>query len=120
MTTEQLEHFRQKLLTERARVMEEIGEAKELAREPVENQLIEPGDDPERDLLVDTYLGVGEMRTHEREEIDYALLRIELGEYGICEVCGRPIELERLEAQPTARLCEEDAHRADVTRPPRL
>lgn len=36
-------------------------------------------------------------------EIDAALMRISLGIYGICEKTGKPIPLERLKANPTAR-----------------
>jgi DnaK suppressor protein len=45
-------------------------------------------------------------------EIDAALQRIEDGTYGICEVCGKPIGAERLEALPWARLCIDDQRRA--------
>lgn len=38
-------------------------------------------------------------------EIDAALDRIADGTYGDCEVCGRPIPIERLEAKPWARQC---------------
>ena len=38
-------------------------------------------------------------------DIDAALERVELGTYGLCERCGRPIPDERLEARPFARLC---------------
>ncbi|MBS3910131.1 MAG: TraR/DksA C4-type zinc finger protein [Actinobacteria bacterium] len=40
--------------------------------------------------------------------VDGALSRIEDGSFGICLVCGRPIEMERLEALPYADLCMED------------
>jgi len=43
-----------------------------------------------------------------REIID-ALQRIEEGAYGICEVTGRAISKERLEARPWARYCIEYA-----------
>jgi DnaK suppressor protein len=33
------------------------------------------------------------------------------GTYGTCDVCGRPIPAERLEALPWATLCVEDAAR---------
>jgi len=36
------------------------------------------------------------------EKVRHALARIESGEYGICEVSGRPIPLARLEALPYA------------------
>ncbi len=38
-------------------------------------------------------------------EIDAAEARLAAGTYGVCEVCGRPIPEERLEARPTATLC---------------
>lgn len=39
------------------------------------------------------------------EEVDAALERIAAGDYGVCEVCGRPIPVERLRARPAARTC---------------
>jgi len=38
-------------------------------------------------------------------DLDAALRKIDEGTYGICEVCGRPIPGERLEARPAARRC---------------
>jgi DnaK suppressor protein len=38
-------------------------------------------------------------------EVDAAFGRLDAGTYGICEVCGRPIPGERLEARPAARRC---------------
>ena len=43
-------------------------------------------------------------REHLRE-IDAALARLDAGDYGTCERCGRPISAGRLEARPTARTC---------------
>jgi len=40
-------------------------------------------------------------------EIDEALNRIDSGTYGICELTGRPIEIERLKVLPYARYCRE-------------
>ncbi|MGE5458125.1 MAG: SpoIIE family protein phosphatase [Methanococcaceae archaeon] len=42
------------------------------------------------------------------EEIDAAFERMENGTYGICEVCGDPIEEERLEANPLLKVCISD------------
>lgn len=36
-------------------------------------------------------------------EVKGALERMEKGTYGICEISGEPIEIERLEANPAAR-----------------
>lgn len=120
MTPEQLDHFRRKLQTQLAAVDLSIGAAKAHALEPTEEESIDRADDAVRDTLVDTSLEVGELRTREREEINDALLRIELGDYGICEDCGNPIELDRLEAVPATRFCKADARRLDIGGRPTL
>jgi DnaK suppressor protein len=43
------------------------------------------------------------------DEVDGALLRVEGGTYGTCEVCGKPIGAARLEAMPATRFCIEHA-----------
>jgi len=68
------------------------------------------------DTATDTYDreledGIEEDAERLIERIDAALGRIEAGTYGICEVCGRPIGDERLEAVPYATLCIDDARR---------
>ena len=40
-------------------------------------------------------------------DIVIALNKIELGKYGLCEVCEKEIESDRLEANPAARTCKE-------------
>jgi RNA polymerase-binding transcription factor DksA len=42
-------------------------------------------------------------------DLDAALRKIDEGTYGICEVCSKEIEPERLEAIPGARTCIEHA-----------
>jgi RNA polymerase-binding transcription factor DksA len=38
-------------------------------------------------------------------ELREAVERLDTGDYGVCEVCGKPIPPERLAARPTARRC---------------
>jgi DnaK suppressor protein len=48
------------------------------------------------------------MGTRDREKllkINEALIRLEKGEYGICQECGEPIGIKRLKAMPFALLC---------------
>ena len=47
------------------------------------------------------------------DEVERAAHRLEDGNYGICEACGRPIGDARLEAIPAARFCLEDQARAE-------
>lgn len=42
---------------------------------------------------------------HRLVEIDDALHRVDVGEYGICRHCGELISAERLAARPTASDC---------------
>jgi DnaK suppressor protein len=42
-------------------------------------------------------------------DLDAALRKIDEGTYGTCEVCGKEIESERLEAMPGTRTCFEHA-----------
>ncbi len=48
---------------------------------------------------------VASMESNVLQDIDDALTKIDAGDYGICEQCGIPISLQRLEALPYARLC---------------
>jgi RNA polymerase-binding protein DksA len=38
-------------------------------------------------------------------KVEHALRRIEAGQYGVCEVCGTAIPMERLEVLPYATMC---------------
>ena len=42
---------------------------------------------------------------HALDEIRAALGRLETGDFGVCEVCRRPIPVPRLRAMPWARAC---------------
>ena len=48
---------------------------------------------------------LAEKESQELSAIDYALHKMETGEYGLCEECGMPIAVERLEVIPDAELC---------------
>ena len=114
MTNLATDHFRDLLLEQRQSI--------EHARDAIQND--HPGSLSEEtgDLVSggwDGHLGDAATETHDREvdygleenadqvlgEIDAALKRIDEGTYGTCEVCGKPIGEERLEALPWADLC---------------
>jgi RNA polymerase-binding transcription factor DksA len=66
-------------------------------------------------------IGLLEQVEGELRDVEQALERLDQGTYGQCEVCGRPIPDERLEAYPTARFDVEHEPRAPagVTDPTR-
>ena len=59
-------------------------------------------------------LSILEQVEAELADVEYALKRLDDGTYGTCEVDGKPIPEERLEAMPAARLCLE--HQAEAER----
>ena len=56
-------------------------------------------------LLAETHLTLLGPKRQELEAIEEALLRLELGTYGLCESCGQPIEPRRLEVMPETPFC---------------
>jgi RNA polymerase-binding transcription factor DksA len=53
--------------------------------------------------------GLEEDARERLRQVEAALERIDAGEYGTCEVDGKPIPVERLEAVPWTTLCVEHA-----------
>jgi RNA polymerase-binding protein DksA len=119
-TAVDIEHFRQRLLEERKRVIDAI--------ENLHNE--NPGsiaDETDEPTFQDNHLGDIATATFDREmassleenstrvlvEIDAALVRIDEGRYALCEGCGKPIGAERLEALPWATLCIEDKRKQE-------
>jgi DnaK suppressor protein len=91
-------------------------------RENLRREIVEQGGDPDSaDVEIDVERGFADSAhsTAERARllsvmkalranlrwVDRALHKLELGTYGVCERCGRPIAIERLEALPWAILC---------------
>ena len=54
--------------------------------------------------------GIATKLESQLNEVKAALDRIEKGTYGACEKCGKPIEIERLEANPSARISIKHNH----------
>ncbi len=75
----------------------------------------------EMDLASSEYLQSFQFRLRGREKtflkkIDLAIAKIEAGTFGICEECGEPISVKRLEARPETALCircKEDQERTE-------
>ena len=114
------EHFRRRLEEERKRVVDAIDNLH--AENP--GSLADETDEPS---FQDNHLGDIATATFDREmastlednsnhvlaEIDGALQRIDTGTFGVCERCGQPIDVARLEALPWATLCIEDKRKQE-------
>ena len=68
-------------------------------------QVHDSGDESVAELLGSLSTIAAEQETRELREIEVALERMQKDEYGICMICGEPIALERLQANPAAVCC---------------
>ena len=118
-----LEEFRKRLLEERARLVEDHrrnrGQMVEEAEDVTENELsaVTTMDTFEN---ADTAAVLYDQERYEAQDenvrqmiyqIDHALERMEDGNYGLSEVSGEPIPVERLRALPWATMTVEEADR---------
>ncbi len=99
-----LNHFKQKLLLWRSQL---VNDAKTTVTH-MQDDAYQVADINDRATLEEEFSL--ELRTRDRErklidKIDKTLHMVEIGEYGYCKTCGIEINLERLEARPTADQC---------------
>lgn len=105
------EHFKQRLLDERARVQEALDYLHEENAGLMEDEREEiPSDNHPADTATATVDREIDYTLEANEErvlsaIDGALKRVEDGTYGSCQKCGQPIAVERLEALPYTTQC---------------
>jgi RNA polymerase-binding protein DksA len=72
-----------------------------------------PGDSGTETFEMEKNVSLREQVEYELTEIDAAFQRLERGDYGKCQACGRPIGDARLEAMPATRFCVEDQAKAE-------
>jgi DnaK suppressor protein len=105
MTPDELTALRPRLLAERARLVKLLkgveSEIADLESAPPVEWLEQAQMEGHRAVLTD--LDEQERRT--LDEIERALGRMEIGTYGVCELCGREIEPARLFATPRVPVC---------------
>ncbi|WP_163577287.1 TraR/DksA family transcriptional regulator [Halomonas faecis] len=111
MNDEQLAFFRRRLLDEKARIEEHLGEVRAAMASH------DRGSDALDQAAFEEELRL-QLRQADREtrlltNIEAALRRIEEDDYGYCEETGEPIGLPRLLLRPTARLCLEAKERQE-------
>ena len=104
MNPAQVEHFRKILTNWMHELMEEVDRTVHHMQDEASN-FPDPNDraTQEEEFAL-------ELRTRDRErklikKINEALMSLDSGDYGYCEICGVEIGINRLEARPTATLC---------------
>ncbi|HEX7511575.1 MAG TPA: hypothetical protein VF335_09760 [Chitinivibrionales bacterium] len=111
LTKKDLQHFKDKLIAEKKKVFEEMGEIQhENLKQSIADQAGENsrysyhlGDTASLAYGREFSMGLAERQQKYMEQIDEALQRIEDGTYGICLVTGEAISIERLNEVPVAK-----------------
>ncbi len=113
MNKQDLEYFKKKLAAQKAELEEELGGiSKRDSNAPGGFDTTSGGietDPADENELADKFEEIQDNNAvvanleKELEEVKAALSRIDAGTYGISEKSGKPIERERLEANPSAR-----------------
>ena len=100
----QMGKMRERLINKR----DEVFEAHRLsddARRILSEHDIELEETAQKGAIANVLATLDEQAQKEIRAISRALARMELGEYGSCEVCGKEIEMERLETIPWTSVC---------------
>ena len=104
MNENQLEHFKNLLLTWKTELMEEVDRTVTHMQDEASN-FPDPADRASQEEEFSL-----ELRTRDRErklikKIEKTIEKIDVDDYGFCESCGVEIGIRRLEARPTATQC---------------
>ena len=107
MNKEDLEKYEEALLALEKRLE---GELKEIPDVPdYGDDASDPsGEEADEAVAADESAGIKHEISTRLDDTRFALDKIKQGEYGICEVCGEPIEKEILNIVPESRLCKKD------------
>lgn len=100
---------RESLENERKRLTEELEQLKTTASSSEERREGSPFGKREEEatetLELEKRLALENRIRQELARIEHALQKFEEGTYGLCDICGQPIDPARLEALPQATLC---------------
>jgi len=108
MSKEDILFLRNMLIERRSSVLE-IVRRLAAAWQELEEPAIELEEEAQKASIAKPYDKLDENGKIEIEQIDLALIKMSLGDYGVCESCGDDIAPKRLHAIPWARLCVECA-----------
>jgi DnaK suppressor protein len=100
-----LTRFKQILLKEREQIVGEVKQIYESSKEMGQDGIQDIGDEAANIYNKQILLSLNENERMRLQEVDESLDRIGNGTYGICEECGGPISLKRLEVRPVAKYC---------------
>ena len=100
-----ISRFKKILLKEREEIIGDVKQIYESSQAVGQDGIQDIGDEAANVYNKQILLTLNENERMRLKEVDEALDRIEAGAYGVCEECGEPIGLKRLEVKPVAKYC---------------
>ena len=101
--------FRSRLESEQKRLFEQLEQLKASVRPAEERREGSPFGKREEEatesLELEKRLALEKRIKGQLAEVEHALHKFKEGTYGLCNICGQPIDPARLEALPQASLC---------------
>lgn len=106
--------YKEKLIIERDELAGDVGRIADVVQatpSDSNNDIIEVA---QHGPVIDVESSIVDRKSNRLEQINAALNRIDDGTYGTCAKCGKDIDPRRLEAEPSALLCIDDASAEDA------
>jgi len=100
-----LQRLKKILLKEREEIIGGVKQIYESSKEIGQDGIQDIGDEAANIYNKQILLSLNENERIRLQEVDEALDRLANGTYGICEECGGPVGLKRLEVRPVAKYC---------------
>jgi DnaK suppressor protein len=116
MTDGELERFRSILEDKRVALVKNAQATLEQDMQLDTNEMPDEVDLASSEYIQSFALRLRGRERHFIDKIESALRKIDEGEFGLCEDCGEPIGMKRLEARPETSLCircKEDQERSE-------
>ena len=108
MNREEILRLQRTLIDRRGHIFDRVRDI-ERRWQSLGERAIEIEEEAQKAMINESYDRLDENGKDQIDQIDLALGKITMGEYGICESCGDEIAPRRLEVLPWARLCVECA-----------
>jgi DnaK suppressor protein len=119
--TKKYAHLRTYLESEKKRLVEELAQIEANVRPTDVRREGSPFGKREEEatesLELEKRLALEKQARENLAGVEHALHKFEEGTYGLCDSCGQPIALDRLEALPQASLCVECKAKNAKSRP---
>ena len=108
-----LDRLKKALREERSRILDQIRQLERLSAtdgsfrtaDEIPHHSIHIAEFASDNAAIDAALGLRNMQEEQLAQIEEAIEKLDNGTFGICESCGKVINIERLLALPSAKFC---------------